>query len=149
MSTLFKQENVISLRTAGVCDDGNTASLSLFPADLIRVASKNLDWVHKDFIWLYRHLRLPAEERKLRDVYPPILEQDLRPMEFSGSPNFRLIWTDSGNGLALCINEEPWAFIDEVTHFGYSKGVLKSGVNDNTMNMWNEELFVREYGSQI
>jgi hypothetical protein len=59
-------------------------------------------------------------------------------MAFSKAPLFKLLWTDSGNGVALYLDGSPWAFIDEATHKGYSKGILKSSSWDFP---WSQELF--------
>jgi len=64
-------------------------------------------------------------------------------MTFERRPEFKLVWTDSGNGVALYLNGEPWAFTDEETHQGYSKGVFKPELAHLPAvgNLWNQELF--------
>jgi len=63
-------------------------------------------------------------------------------MRFESPPELRLLWADSGNTVALYLNGEPWAFIDEETHKGYSKGVLKPAAPLPAMgNQWDQELF--------
>ena len=69
------------------------------------------------------------------------MQQDVKPMAFEKPPEFRLLWTDSGNGVALYLNGEPWAIIDEHTHQGYSKGILKPSTGSVIQNLWNQELF--------
>ena len=64
-------------------------------------------------------------------------QQGIRQMQFEKPPVFKLLWADSGNSVALYLNGEPWAFIDEKTHQGYSKAIL----NPKIGNLWNQELF--------
>ncbi len=147
MSVLLKETNLISLRTAYVDDDGNLADFSLMPADLLSVMRKagkwDFDWASQDAAWLYRHLRSPDEETTLSRTFPPIIDQDLRPMTFKAPPEFKLLWADSGHSVALYLNGEPWAFIDEETHQGYSKGILKPF--SGTGNLWDQDLFERTF----
>ena len=56
----------------------------------------------------------------------------LQHLTFSEPPNFKLLWTDSGNSAVVYLNDEPWAFIDEHTQKAYSKGIMA----DNEMNPW-------------
>jgi hypothetical protein len=141
---LLQQENCISLRTAYVIDDGDLAQLRLSPADLVHVvgaptvSQRELDL--SDFAWLYRHLRSPVDERKLLASFPCI-EHEVRPLLFEKDPEFKLTWTDSGNGVALYLNGEPWAFVNE-DHLGYSKGVLKCG----HASPWDQRLFEKVFG---
>ena len=58
-------------------------------------------------------------------------------MAFEKPPELKLIWTDSGNGFALFLNGEPWAYIQEEYHCGFSKGILRPTIG----NPWNQELF--------
>jgi hypothetical protein len=147
MATLLKQTNVISLRTATVTDDGNLVELRLEPADSNALmpaekrhwAPKDFDWVYKDFAWLFRHMRSESEEEKLRSE--DRMEQAITPLVFAKPPKMRLMWTDNGNSVALYLNEQPWAFIFESDHKGYSKGVLGA----HTCNGWNQELFERVF----
>jgi|GEM_PF-4937972 hypothetical protein len=85
-------------------------------------------------------MRLASDEMKLMSGFT-CMEQDIRPMTFERPPEFNLLWTDSGNGVALYLNGEPWAFIDEGTHKGYSKGILKL----TRVNLWNQELFDKTF----
>jgi hypothetical protein len=136
--TLLEENNVISLRTAFVLDDGDLVSLRLMPVSLD--SSKDLSWVSLDRTWLYRHKRSDSEELELRLEFPCV-EQDVRPMVFEKPPELRLLWSDSGHSVALYLQGEPWAFIEEETHKGYSKGILKPAVG----NPWDQELFERTF----
>jgi hypothetical protein len=146
MRSLFQENNVISLRTATVNDDGNITTFRLEPADYsalipkgrTRLRPQDLDWARQDSAWLFRHLRSQDDEAKLRDALP-CLEQNLLPTAFEPLPKFRLIWTNSGNSVAIYVNNEPWAFVDEQTHAGYSKGLLKAGYEYK--RPWDQKLF--------
>jgi len=148
MAILLKENNVISLRTAIVSDDGNLVYFHLDPADIASLipkgrtwwAPKDFDWVSQDCAWLYRHMRSPVDERKLMGALP-CWDQVVRPMKFEKSPEFRLIWADSGHSVALYLNGEPWAFVEEETHLGYSKGVLRS----TDKSAWNQQLFEKTF----
>jgi hypothetical protein len=146
MQTLLEEDNVISLRTALILDDGNSVHFRLMPADFGALSLKVLEWVTKDSAYLYRHLRLTDEEAALMNG-PSSLEQDLKPMTFEESPVFRLLWADSGNGVALYLNGEPWAFINEATHLGYSKGILPPKRGPAIGNVWDQVLFERIFPS--
>jgi hypothetical protein len=74
---------------------------------------------------------------------PFAVEQNLRPMTFENRPRLKIIWTDSGNGLAVYLNGKPWAFIDEATHEGYSKGILPPKRGQAYRKQWDQELFQR------
>lgn len=143
--TLLQETNVISLRTASVRDDGDMVTFRLRPADIQsilptgkeRFAPKDFECALQDFVWLYRHTRSELDELKLQREFPSV-QQSIKPMLFkTPRPQFRLLWSDSGHSVALFINEEPWAFIEEDRHQGYSKGILKNGI----CNLWNQELF--------
>src|SRR6266853_4762050 len=150
MAILLQENNVISLRSAFVEDDGNLAFFSLMPADLASLmrkgrtwrAPKDFDWVELDSTWLYRHMRSAADEAKLMVGFP-CLDQDVKPILLEKPPEFRLLWTDSGNGVAVFLNGEPWAFIDEETHQGYSKGILRPAAAylSAVGNLWDQKLF--------
>ncbi len=128
--TLLEQENTISLRTAVVLDTGDVVSFQLMPAwinsSIPGAKPRGLDWLSQDFTWLYRHKRSWPEEQKLQRIYPGIVQQNLKPLMFKQPPEFKLLWTDSGNSVALTLDGDPWAFTDEQTHTGYSKGILKA-----------------------
>jgi hypothetical protein len=72
------------------------------------------------------------------------LERNIKVLEFAHPPELRLLWADSGQSVALFLNEEPWAFIHEEKNHGYSKGILTSAVG-NLGNPWNQELFERTF----
>jgi hypothetical protein len=141
--TLLEENNVISLRTAYVVDDGKLVGFRLMPAWLESSiprkrgsASKDFEWVLSDQAYLYRHMRSVTGETELMNSFPCV-EQGVKPMRFENPPEFKLLWADSGNAVALYLNGEPWAFIEEVTHKGYSKGIIKPTIG----NLWNQELF--------
>ncbi len=148
--TLIEEENVVSLRTAYVYDNGNLVSFCLNPTDLVSLipkgrtwwAPKDFDWVSQDSTWLYRHLRSPSEEEELMRG-SPIVDQDIKPLVFEKPIDLKLLWADSGHSVALYLNSEPWAFIDEATHEGYSKGVLKPEKEylSPPGKLWDQELF--------
>jgi hypothetical protein len=146
--TLLEEDNVISLRTALVQDDGNSVGFRLMPAWLDSSiprkrmsAPKNFEWVFSDFAYLYRHMRSTVEEVKLTCGLPCV-DQDIKPLKFESPPEFKLRWADSGNTVALYLNGSPWAFIDEETHKGYSKGVLKPKAGSPSIgNQWDQKLF--------
>ena len=66
------------------------------------------------------------------------LDSYVRQMSFEKPPKFKLLWTDSGQSVALYLDGEPWAFIDETSHCGFSKGMLKEGRNKRP---WDQQLF--------
>jgi hypothetical protein len=146
--TVFEESNVISLRTALVIDDGEHITLSLNPA-LTPQPTKNLykvefrDWLKTCFIYLYRHMRCPAEEEALIKN-PYSVGRNVRPMAFEGRPHFKLLWTDSGNSVALYLNGEPWAFFEEQTCKGYTKGILNSADG----NLWDQVLFEKTFDTK-
>jgi hypothetical protein len=140
--TLLVEDNVISLRTAFVLDNGNRVSFQLMPGWLESSipTPKETNQASYDFTWLYRHMRSVSDEKKLMCGFPCV-EQDIKPMVFKKPPGLKLIWTDSGNSVALYLNGEPWAFIEEEKHKGYSKGILKPEIG----NLWNQELFEKTF----
>jgi len=72
------------------------------------------------------------------------VEQALMPITFKSPPQFEVVWSDSGNGLLLLLNGEPWAFIDENTCKGYSKGVIKPDGG----NPWDQKLYDELFGQK-
>jgi hypothetical protein len=149
LKTLLKEQNVASSRTACVNDNGNLVEFTLFPKDLLaslhlkrigELTVKDIQSLSCYWTRLYRRLKPPSEEKKLTEGVP-CLEQDLRPMVFEKPPAFKLLWADSGNSVALLLNDEPWAFIHEETHQGYSKGILKPQFG----HPWDQELFEKTF----
>ena len=156
MPILLEENNIVSLRTAYVHDDGNLVSFSLNPADMLSMfpegkhwAPKDLEWMLKDSTWLYRHLRSPFEEQKLLKRFPPVVENDIKPLAFNRPPEISLLWADSGQSVVLYLNGEPWALIDEDTHEGYSKGILKPKETDlePAGKLWDQKRFERLFPS--
>jgi hypothetical protein len=41
------------------------------------------------------------------------LERDVKVLEFTRPPEMRLIWTDPGDSVALFLEAQPWAFLEE------------------------------------
>lgn len=150
LKTLLKEQNVTSLRTACVNDDGNIVEFTFFPTDMLsllpkrkgKLAAKDFEPLSRYWTWLYRHLKPPADEKKLMEGAPRI-EHNLRPMAFERPPAFKLLWADSGNSVALLLDDEPWAFIHEETHRAYSKGIL----NPQFGNPWDEELYRKTFSA--
>lgn len=155
--TLLEEDNVISLRTAFVFDNGDLVSFQLMPVWMgssipgTKPKPYDFSWTSQDFAWLYRHLRSAADEAELMGIYPPIVQQGLTPLVFDKPPEFKLIWTDSGHSVALFLNGEPWAFIDEQTHKGYSKGILKpkKAYLPPSGNLWDQELFEKIFSRYV
>ena len=142
---LLVENNVISLRPAFVTDIGSLVGFHLNPADLASKvpkgrkwsAPKDFEWVSDDSVWLYRHLMSNADELRLKKDFPYYVDHGVKPLSFEHPPKFELLWTDSGHSVALYMNGEPWAFIDEASHQGYSKGIIDA----TSGNPWNHKLF--------
>jgi len=152
-ATLFKEENIVSLRTAYVSEhkNRNVVSLSLSPIerelrDSFGTGPIRLDCVSKDMVYLYRYLISPSDEMKLMQSVRN-WELQLKPLKFEGDPEFRLCWSDSGNSVALYLNGEPWAFIYEGTRSGHSKGILPRLSVDipKVGNQWDQQLFEKTF----
>jgi len=153
--TIFEEENVISLRTVYVTDDGNLVSFRLMPAWIqssIPAKPKGYEWVEQDCAFLYRRVRSREDENQLIESLAR-WQQCIKPIHFETPPVFSLVWADSGNSVALKLNGEIWVFIDEQTHKGYSKGVLPAPpMTENpwfrmlprlpaTENEWDQSLY--------
>ena len=162
--TLLCEENIISLRTAYILDDGRFVSLILMPKldTSLPTVSDNRK---SDFTILYRRensivarmLDLKSKvaiaestgavgrilKKSMRRILfgSPSIEKDIRPMGFENSPEIKLLWTESGHSVAVFLNGEPWAFIHEDKNHGYSKGVLKTTVG----NPWSQALFEKTF----
>jgi hypothetical protein len=139
--TLLVEENLISLRTAIVLDDGNLVSFRLLPRCSDTLIQKDCNFATSDHIWLYRHERSVSDEVTLTREFMPV-EQAVRPMVFTKPHKMELLWADSGESVALLLNGEPWAFIHEEKHNGYSKGILRPSYAGNP---WNQELFEKTF----
>ena len=143
MPELIAELNRESLRRASVYDDGNLVGFTLTPPpkDLLPfLEEKNSDWVMRDSVWVYRRLRSATDEIKLMSGLPCV-DQDIKPVAFEALPDFKLFWEDSGHSVALFLNGEPWAFICNETHQGYSKGMLTSESGEP----WDQELFEKTF----
>ena len=64
------------------------------------------------------------------------------PMSFTATPIISVLWANSGNGIAIFLDGEPWAFNDEATHKEYSKGILKPMINGFC---WDQQLFEQRF----
>jgi hypothetical protein len=137
--TLLFEDNIISLRTAYVLDNGDLVSLSLTPASDNSVPRTD-NPMKRDSTWLYRHKKSAAEELAVMQDSISI-RHDIMPLEFTTPPEFRLLWADSGHSVALFLNGEPWAFIHEEKYNGYSKGII----SPTLPNPWNQELFEQTF----
>jgi hypothetical protein len=138
--TLLFEDNIISLRTAIVLDDGNLVSFQLMLNRLDISMPRGFNYGKSDHTWLYRWKRSYFNEAKLKRGSFSI-EQDIRPMVFERPPGLKLIWAESGQGVALFLNGEPWAFIHEEKKHGYSKGILRPTIG----NPWDQELFEKTF----
>ncbi len=143
---LLEETNVISLRVGYISDRGELVSARLMPGWMESsvpsdTRKSDISWVLKDSIYLYRNPR--SEEAAQLMAGSSWIEEYLRLMVFEKDPHFKLTWTDSGNGLAVHLNGEPWAFIDERTQQGYSKGILKPTPRhlSSVGNQWNQRLY--------
>jgi hypothetical protein len=107
---------------------------SLSPADLAAKMPKgrkwyrpqDFDWMSEDRVLLYRNA-MPADDEGTPSTKFSSLEPIVRQMSFERPPEFKLLWADSGQSVALILNGDQWAFIDETSHSGFSKGLLKGG----------------------
>ena len=70
---------------------------------------------------------------------------DIKQLVFEKQPELKLLWTDSGNSVAVYVNGELWAFIDEDTQKAYSKGIL----NPRLGNFWNQEVFEKTFADNF
>jgi hypothetical protein len=146
---VFIEDNVVSLRTAAISDNGDFVIFRLTPAWLETAIPgswpRGTDWVSQDRVWLYRHLRSPAEEVKLaRGI--PCVQHNILARE--AASEFKLLWSDSGHGVAIYVDGEPWGFTDERTHKGYSKGILRRMSSKTMTSAWNQELFEKLFGEK-
>lgn len=126
---VFVEEgNVISLRRAYVMEVDGVVSLSLsmeessFAQQPKVHTSEYQDRLKTHSAYMYQYART--------DSQMPIW--GLRFFKFEVPPKFKLLWTDSGNSVAVYLNDEPWAFVDEYTQKSYSKGIM----SDHEMNPW-------------
>jgi hypothetical protein len=140
---LLIEDNVISLRTAMVLDHGELISFRLLPREWDD--PNDSSFVTKDQVWLYRHDRTDSEIDSSRDELF-FIRKYVRNIAFPETPKFTLVWTDSGNGVAVLVDGQPWALIDESTRQGYSKGILEPSYVGNP---WNQELFEQTFPKRI
>lgn len=136
---LVQEHNIISLRTAFVIDAGGHVALQMLPAPSSMAPKLNMykteywEWLKTYSTFLYQHI--PSGSR--------IPFRGVKELMFERPPELKLIWTDSGNSVAVYLNGEPWAFIDEYTQKAYSKGVIDSRGG----NPWHQEAFEKTFKS--
>jgi hypothetical protein len=129
--TLIEEHNIISLRTAFIIDVDGSVALQLLPAESSMSTEQNIykteywEWLKAYYAILYQHT--PSASG--------MLIRGIKQMAFEQPPKLKLLWTDSGNSVAVYLDDEPWAFIDESTQKGYSKGVLNS---ENKASWWHK-----------
>lgn len=127
--TIFiEEENIISLRRAYVMEMDGIINLSLTQESSSFVQRPKIhsaefqDWIKTHSAFLYQQVSTNSKT----------LIWGLKRLKFETLPKFKLLWTDSGNSVAVCLNDEPWAFLDENTQKAYSKGIMA----DEEMNPW-------------
>ena len=136
---ILEQENLISLRTAIVYNkEGTVIFLLTAPQTKFDPSSSKTQST-----WLYRQKRSFFGELKLKLRRVPI-EKNILPKKFNKSPKLELFWSDSGQSVALSLNQTPWAFIPEGKNHGYSKGILGPTIIGNT---WDQVLFEKIFAA--
>jgi len=148
---LIEEHNVISLRRASVIDSAGSVALIMLPAESSMAPKLNVyktgfeKWLNAYIISLYQHTP-SGSSMPLWDV---------KELVFEKPPELKLLWTDSGNSVAVYLNGEPWAFIDEHTQKAYSKGILVFSLGKawypvrTSGNPWNQEVFENTFKSCI
>lgn len=137
----LQADNFISLRTAIIGEDRNLVSVRLLPrwfdsAGLTEVCDSS--WI--DSAWLYRCPKGTVANESLHYLEPVV--RCIKLMVFESPPEFKLVWSGSGHSIAVYLNGEPWAFIDEKTRKGYSKGIVDPSIGCQ----WDEVLFNKVFG---
>lgn len=140
--TLIRSENIISLRTAIAIDDGNFASFLIIPNDLKNSFSTNQNINNFQQTWLFRHKRSFWKEIKIKYGFFPV-ERNVKKLALREFPRLSLLWAESGQSVALFLNEEPWAFFRDGEKQGYSKGILSSTIG----SLWNQQLFEKIFNN--
>lgn len=130
---LIDEENCISLRRASVVESDGVVSLILSPesssfAQQPKIhTSKYQDWLEAHNAFLYQ----------CRKSDSPMPISYLKHLMFETPPKFGLLWADSGHSVAVYLNGEPWAFIDEHARKTYSKGIM----DGSEMTPWYRSFF--------
>lgn len=142
---LIEEHNIISLRTAFVVEFEGFVSLQLMPASSSMAAKQNVyktefaEWLKSFSTFLYQHLP-PTSGMPVRGI---------KHLAFAKPPELKLLWTDSGNSVAVYLNGEPWAFVDEKTKKAYSKGILSPAIvspwSIPTGYPWDQKAFERTF----
>ena len=165
---LLEEENPVSLQKALVIDDGYFLSLVLCPPQesSIPIAAANHRYVSvvlcrgKRAFWTVglllplgshqKQLLKAAESLPFR--WPPTRtigylccrigllrdEKYVRSMVFVHPPAFKLLWAIPEKHIALLLNGEPWAIINDRSGISYSKGLLRSKW---ASNIWDQQLY--------
>ena len=136
--TLLREENLISLRTAFVSDDGDLVFFMLMSRSPRTAIPGTRDYAKST--WLYRRKKSFFGEMMLKCRFSPV-QQNVRPMAFNVPPELRFHWADSGHSVALFLNGKPWAFIHEEKNHGYSKGILRPTIG----NVWDQALYEKTF----
>jgi hypothetical protein len=138
---LLEEHNIISLRTTFIIDAGGHVALQMLPASSSMAPKLNVykteywEWLKPYSTFLYQHIPSGG-------VIP---FRGIKELAFEKPPELKLLWADSGNSVAVYLNGEPWAFIDEHTQKAYSKGVLTSSLG----KPWNQEIFEKTFAGVI
>jgi hypothetical protein len=143
---LIEEHNIISLRTAVVIDSDGFVALQLMPASSSMDEKQNVhkteyyEWLNSFQTVLYQHISSGSR----------IPSRNIKELAFEKPPELKLLWTDSGNSVAVYLNGEPWAFIDEKTQKAYSKGVFTSRLGPpwtppERRNHWDQQAFERTF----
>lgn len=159
--TLLLKDNASISKTAIISDDGYLVCLALLSNEVDKVKSKLVKSPVLTF--LYRHERsainkilgtglggsanrllklgrLRSKNKTGETAFRKYLisrDKDYKSLEFREPPAFELLWSKAESSVAVLINGEPWAFIDDETGAGYSKGIL----NPKIGKQWVQELF--------
>ena len=133
--TLFEETNIISLRTAFVIDVDGFVDLQLLPIKFptrdtgLDVRKREyLEWYEQFYVKMYQHQNAKLE-----------YDFGLKKLAFLDAPKMKAVWDGSGNSVAVCMNDEPWAFIDHKSSRGYSKGIIESKYGLG--KPWDQKLF--------
>jgi hypothetical protein len=165
---LLTEENSILLRKAMIEDDGHFLSLILCPPQQSAVPGAALNQSYSSVVLFRRKRSLRAvlffsplgffqkqlaqAAVSLRIWLRPghiivylwlrarlvLKERHIKAIAFQNPPNFRLIWENSEDGVAVLLNGEPWAFVCEKRSVRCSKGMLRS---EDEVSIWDQGLF--------
>lgn len=142
---LLQEDNIISLRTALVIERDGVVALQLLPRSMTEArnlhGSRLNEWLWSLLAYLYQDLTSTTQV--------PI--RGIKHLKFEKLPELKLIWSDSGNSVAVYLNGEPWAFVDEKTKKAYSKGIQCSTINSawspKVGNAWDQKVFENTFSN--